>query len=191
MKSNQTALFSVIGILTTFYLFGFDQYSIFAYHREMIAEGQYWRLITAHFTHLNLLHALLNAAAVFIIIYFFSIAKVSNSFALLLVLLSSLAISISFWLFSPTLTWYVGFSGVVHGLLSFVFFRLAISSHIAFAFALLLLFLKVVYEQCCYPDYLSAHLEHPVVFDAHLYGFLSGLLFSMLSGFFERFVLRK
>ena len=38
------------------------------YRRELIAGGEVWRLFSGHFTHLNLAHAVMNAAGLLLVL---------------------------------------------------------------------------------------------------------------------------
>ena len=42
-----------------------------AYNRDAIANGEYWRLITGHFIHLNNMHLLLNMLGVGLVLMLF------------------------------------------------------------------------------------------------------------------------
>ena len=77
--------------------------------------AQPWRLLTAHWVHINWLHALLNGAAWCVVARLFSTALSAPRHALV-VLVASVAVSAGLALFYPKITWYRGFSGVLHAL---------------------------------------------------------------------------
>lgn len=87
------------------------------YEREAVLQGEYWRLITGHLVHGNTRHLLLNGAAVALIAALFQ-QDYSWRGWLLIALLSALAIDVAFVFWEPQITWYVGFSGVLHGALA-------------------------------------------------------------------------
>jgi rhomboid family GlyGly-CTERM serine protease len=84
------------------------------YQRSALAH-QPWRALTAHLVHLNWPHALINAAALWLVARLFAPDLGASRQAIVLVA-SGLAISAALvWLY-PTIEWYRGLSGVVHGL---------------------------------------------------------------------------
>ncbi|HET9023753.1 MAG TPA: rhombosortase, partial [Burkholderiaceae bacterium] len=84
------------------------------YRRGALAH-QPWRLLTGHVVHLNWPHALINAAALWVIARLYAPDLRATRQAAALVV-SALAISAALvWLY-PTLEWYRGLSGALHGL---------------------------------------------------------------------------
>ena len=92
-------------------------------------------------------------------------------------------ISLGLWLRQPALVSYVGFSGVLHGLLYFGVLRLAPSAPGLALGVLTLLLGRQVWEQTAAynPDYLSGLIHGRVMPDAHLFGALTGSLFGLWS----------
>lgn len=73
-----------------------------------------WRLLTAHITHLNLYHVLLNVAGLWLC--YGLTPDLFNRYMVLKILLLALGISLFLWLLSPDMLPYAGFSGVLYGL---------------------------------------------------------------------------
>lgn len=163
-------------VCLVFALAGLDEQSSLAYVRTAIAEGEYWRLFTAHLLHSNLTHTLLNLAAWPLIILLahgaLSVKQWGSAFFLV-----ALAISAAFWLFAPDLQWYVGLSGVLHGLLVIAVFTSFNRHRWLYSVILLGLAIKLLWEQYVGALPGSTVWTGRVIVDAHLYGALSGLLF--------------
>lgn len=85
------------------------------YDRAAVADGQWWRLLTAHAVHLSWAHALLNMAGVGLCAVLAPALFRARSLAVLLLLLA-LGVSGLLWLGAPQVANYVGFSGVLYGL---------------------------------------------------------------------------
>lgn len=151
------------------------------YWREAIIAGEYWRLFTGHFAHLNLAHAVMNAAGTVLVALLF-VREISRWQWWGLVLAAPLTISLGLWFKQPGLQGYAGFSGVLHGLLYFGVVRMLVSAPVLAGSILLLLVGRQIWEQTAAynPDYLHAWIEGRVMPDAHLFGGLTGLL---LGGF--------
>jgi len=166
-------LFSLSALL---YLFGFDENSVLAYQRDAILAGEWWRLLTAHLLHLNAEHLLLNLLALAFIwwIFFRQHPKISWSIYTLCVALGT---GLGLLAFSPNIHWYVGLSGILHGLLVAALlleFRHQPRLAVIAGFALLF---KLGWEQAGGTTPLSGQLiRTPVVVDAHLFGALTALL---------------
>jgi len=84
------------------------------YQRGALAR-QPWRLVTGHLVHLNWPHALVNAAALWIVarLYAPDLSATRQAIALAA---SALAISAALAWLHPDIEWYRGLSGALHGL---------------------------------------------------------------------------
>ncbi len=150
------------------------------YDREGILAGEVWRIITGHLVHLGWPHLMMNVIGLLLIWLLFGHIIKQNRW-LIICLVSTLAISIGLLLFNPALQWYVGFSGVLHGM--FVAGTLASikAGYRAELLLLVLLSVKLTWEQMIGPLPGSAEFAGGnVIVDAHLYGALSGLVVSMV-----------
>ena len=86
------------------------------YDRVWIGQGESWRLLSGHFTHLSWSHLLLNSAGLLLV--WFLVGKRYDLRAWLLVVAIILSVmDVAFWFLNPELYWYVGMSGMLHGLL--------------------------------------------------------------------------
>ncbi len=144
------------------------------YQRDLIA-AEPWRLLTAHWVHLGWSHLLLNAVGLLLVSLLVGDAFRPAVWASLL-LLSPLAISLGLFLLDPGLSWYVGFSGVLHSLI--VAGALAHLGREPQVMGPLLLLVggKLLWEQLVGPLPGSEQgAGGPVVVDAHLYGALVAL----------------
>ncbi len=180
-------------ILLLFFLLWIDVNAFLQFSRDGIQAAQWWRLVSGHFVHMNVVHGALNIA-VFIVFSF----SLGPYLSLLRWLISGvvicLSISLCLFLFSPNVAWYVGFSGVLHGLLMVgLGFGIIKLRDKLLAVVLLLLVAKIVREQL--PGFNRDHLTHwidgAVVVDAHLYGAIAGVLlvlFFLLADFSVLFV---
>lgn len=134
-----------------------------------------WRLLTAHLVHLGWIHLALNLAALAAIWAMLGDLLRPGAWAAAFVA-CALAVSGGLWLRDPQLEWYVGLSGVLHGL-----FALGAVAGLGRApgFHVLLLagvVAKVAWEQVSGTDSGTAALiGGAVVVNAHLYGLLGGL----------------
>lgn len=141
----------------------------------VLAEGEIWRLLTGHLVHLGPSHLWLNLAALGVGWLLCGGAYSMGRWALL-ALACGLGISLAFLLFEPRLDWYVGQSGVLHGLLAAGALAWILRREPGGWPLLLLLASKLAWEQWSGPLPLSAESAGgPVVVDAHLYGALAGL----------------
>jgi len=153
-----------------------------AYERPGLAAGQYWRLLTGHFIHLNMHHALMNAAALVMLGLYFR-----HDFSLpawvWLILLSCLTISLGLWWGQPQLLAYVGFSGVLHALLYAGIIRTWKEMPRINSVVLALLFGRLAWEHSALynPAYLMGWIHGLVAPAAHFYGALTGLAWGLLS----------
>lgn len=86
------------------------------YSRDAIAAGEIWRLITGHLLHLGAAHFALNAVGT--VLAAALVGAQLRPFAWGWVWLTcALSVSAGLWFLQPGIGWYVGLSGVLHGLI--------------------------------------------------------------------------
>ena len=139
------------------------------YDYLQLQQGAYWRLMTAHFTHTTLYHLMMNSLGLILIAVIF---RTSVIIYLLLMLGSLLTINLGLWLNQQI--WYVGFSGVLHGLIAGLIYLDPMPKLIRYT-ALCLLTVKLIHEQTTEQVY-QPLLASMIAVDAHLYGVIGGLL---------------
>lgn len=148
--------------------------NLLRYDRAAIATGQWWRLVTAHIAHLGLHHAVLNTLGFVFLWALFAREWHPREWAVI-VLVVIAAIDSGLWFRDPQLAWYVGASGVLHGLMAAgVVAYVRRRDPLGWIMAGLLA-AKLAYEQLHGPLPFAGR-GVPVVVDAHLYGALAGLL---------------
>jgi rhomboid family GlyGly-CTERM serine protease len=84
-------------------------------YRRADLGAQPWRLLTAHWVHINWTHVLINAAAWFMVarLFSFELTPARQTFVLLI---AGVAISAALAAGYPKIEWYRGFSGELHAL---------------------------------------------------------------------------
>ena len=145
------------------------------YERAAVAGGEVWRFMTAHLVHLDVTHLLMNLAGLGLLWALYEPDARAREW-LLALLASALAIGSGLWFLDPGIAWYVGLSGVLHGVWAaggvFCRRRWPLESTVT----LLLLAVKLVLER----EYgaLSAVFGAalPVVASAHVYGAVGGFV---------------
>ncbi len=147
--------------------------AIGCWQRDAVANGQGWRLLTAHWVHLDTRHLLFNLAALVLLCEMFW-ERLALAELLVMMVVCSLGVSLMLTYFSSALQWYAGLSGVLHGLWSgAALLTLARTRTVFPALALLLLVLKLY----AWPVSVSGVT---VVAAAHVDGALAGLVGALL-----------
>lgn len=150
------------------------------YAKPEVESGQWWRFITGNFIHLNWRHFTLNAFALIVIIYLFP--KILFFRELLLVLLlCCLSVTIGLWIFFPSIYWYVGLSGALHGLLvTMLFLDLAAEKSALNIGLLVLLLVKLIWEIQVGPlPGSEVTAGGSVVVEAHILGSSGGIVLAI------------
>lgn len=147
-----------------------------SYQREALAQGQWWRLLSAHFVHLDLQHAALNGMGLVLMWALF--ARDYAPWRWLAIYVGScLAVSGGLWFFSPQIAWYVGASGALHGVMTAGTLahlrRGDLDGWILAAFIVV----KLAYEQ--FAGALPFAGSPDTVVDAHLYGAIGGVVLAL------------
>lgn len=171
----------IIGVSAVIMLGGEPVKEWLRYDRIWIGQGEAWRFLTGHFTHLSWSHLALNSAGL-LLIWFLT----GRSYAFLgwlqITLITVATIDTAFWFLNPELYWYVGMSGLLHGLLVAGIMTRLRTLDVETGVLLLLLVAKIGYEQFNGPLPGSEGTSGgPVVVDAHLYGALGGILGALLA----------
>lgn len=172
------ALLAVIAFISEYFLGELFTQAL-VYQRQLITEGEIWRLITGHILHTNGYHLLLNLAALLMLWALHGRFYRIKSYTALF-LFCSIFTSIGIYYFDPTLLQYVGLSGVLHGV--FVYGAIMdINAKDKTGYLLFLgVWLKVAHEQFYGASTdVSNLIEANVAVNAHLWGALGGLLFSV------------
>lgn len=107
-------LFMVIMAIGLFLLFGSAPEAL-VYDRSAIAQGEVWRVITGHWVHSDLEHAVWDIAAFLILACLFVPAMQQRLFTGLL--FGMLMLSAYIFLFMPELELYCGLSGILNTIL--------------------------------------------------------------------------
>ena len=165
------ALAALCAFLLALTLGGERLRGLLRYERAGLAAGQYWRLLTAHVIHLDLHHALLNCGGLVLLWALFAGDYAPGQW-LILLCAAALAIDAGLWLGDSTVLWYVGSSGVLHGVMAAgALAGIRRRQPEGWLLAAILL-VKLLYEH--YVGALPFSGRDPVVVDAHLYGVLGG-----------------
>jgi rhomboid family GlyGly-CTERM serine protease len=150
------------------------------FDRDAIGSGRLWLLLSAHLVHLNWNHLWLNMGGLLLVAVFFR-AYGSVLVWLGVLLLSAAGVGLGLYFLDPQMHYYVGLSGVLHGLFLVGAWWERRYHPLSGKLLLLLIVVKLVWEQLfgALPGSASMTGGHVAV-DAHLYGALSGLLFLLL-----------
>ena len=146
------------------------------YAREPVAEGELWRLLSGHLVHLGWPHLLMNALAL-LLIWALVGERLTNRNWLLALSLIFAVIDAGFWFVDRQLVWYVGLSGVLHGVLLTGLVAGWNERKTESLLLAALLAMKLIYEQTIGPlPGSESTAGGAVVVNAHLYGAMGGLL---------------
>jgi len=151
------------------------------YKAENLPSHLYYLWITPHLIHLSMLHYIINILSLGIVLFTFRNVFTPLRFFLLFAF-SSFMVTLGLWCCSPEVADYAGMSGVIYGILA-AGLLLSMKKHFFLSsFIYFLFIIKIVYEV-----FNGAHLSiqtslgNTVIVDAHLYGYLSGTLFTIVT----------
>ena len=161
-------------------LFGAEAHYGLRYDRFAIEGGAFWRLITGHFVHLGTQHLVLNLAGLVLVWLLVGRQYTMRQWGLV-ILISLVIINFGFWYLDPALEWYVGLSGLLHGLLVAGALTSYRDMPVEALVILATVSAKVIYEQMVGPMPGSESTAGgDVVVNAHLYGAIGGLLSGLI-----------
>jgi rhomboid family GlyGly-CTERM serine protease len=151
------------------------------YQRAGLAQGQLWRLLSAHIIHLGWAHGLMNLAALALVVSLFG-DRAGAALISGLLLASALAVDAGLWVLQPEVSWYVGLSGALHGLLAGLLLVNWMCWDRRYLWLIGALSVKLAWEFFDGPLPLTADIAGgPVVSPAHLYGTVGGVLAALLA----------
>ncbi len=168
--------FAAVLIIASFLVgaFGDEGRELLKYDRLAIERGEVWRFLTAHFAHLSNSHLLLNMLGLFLtwllVGRYYSVPE-----WILVTTLSLVFQSAGFWFLDPNMLWYVGMSGLLHGLMLAGAIKGIGTLRTESLILCGLVIAKLVYEQLLGPLPGSESTSGgDVVVNAHLYGAVGG-----------------
>ncbi|WP_444994172.1 rhombosortase [Aliikangiella sp. IMCC44359] len=157
-------------------VFAPESLEFFRYQSTEVSNGEWWRLISANFTHSNWNHWVLNMLGLLLMDFLF---QPLISFKLRACLLTfCIVINVVLIHMYLTIHWYVGLSGALHGYL-FGGALLSINKAKTFAFLILIivsikLFVELNWE---INQTTASFINANVVEEAHLFGTISSIIF--------------
>jgi len=143
-----------------------------------IANGEYWRLLTANIVHFGWVHTLMNVAALLLCALAFFTEYSLKKFSLLL-LWCCMAVGIGIYTFNPEYSPYAGLSGALHGLIVAGVLQTRAYPLWIRVIALGLVVAKLIQENSA--GYTATDLQElipvAVAIESHAYGAIAGLIF--------------
>ena len=116
MLSEKSGLLWVITLsLVTALLFFTVPNHLLSFDRDLIDKGEGWRIITGNLAHTNGWHLLLNLSGLAVLYSLFREYLTGWRLPVLLLLLGT-AVGLGIWWWCPQTQWYMGLSGLLHGL---------------------------------------------------------------------------
>lgn len=173
--------FLVIFLACLAYIFDSSVSGLLNYQRDLVSNGELWRIFTGHFLHTNGYHLLLNIAAV-ALLWSLHGQFYTNKIYIKLLLLSAITCTVGIHYFSLDIYQYVGLSGILHGI--FIWGALMDIKHKDKTGYVLLVgvVVKIIHEQVYGASADVAELiSANVAVNAHLWGALGGLIFGVYS----------
>jgi rhomboid family GlyGly-CTERM serine protease len=170
------ALLGVCAVLALLEAGGDPVRDALSYDRAGLAAGQWWRVLSAHFVHLDPNHAMLNGMGVVLMWALFARDYSPGRWAAIY-LFSSLCISAGLWLWNPEVSYYVGASGALHGVMTAGTIAHLRRRDLDGWILAVFIVIKLGFEQ--YSGALPFSDSGTTLVDAHLYGAVGGLLLAL------------
>ena len=174
-KESKTGWIAVAAMLAIMIILQLFDVRDLRYQRDWLSTGEYWRLFSAHWVHVNWIHFILNAAGLLLCMAIASPRWLIGQWIVYNLVLT-LGISVLFSLRNPQLGWYAGYSGVLFGIYLLAAVDLYPREKLIALLLAAAISIKVILEQVSDLKVTSSDLiGTPVIIDAHLYGLVLGL----------------
>src|ERR1700683_5341640 len=111
------ALAGALALILLLQLGGSATLQALRYDRNALLAGQWWRLASAHLVHLDLRHTVLNGLGL-ILMWALFVRDYRGRQWFLILLTSAAFIDAGLWFRDSGVEWYVGASGVLHGVMA-------------------------------------------------------------------------
>jgi rhomboid family GlyGly-CTERM serine protease len=151
------------------------------FNLQLIKQGEVWRLFTGQWVHFGFNHSLMNALGLAIVQYSFLDGLPLRGWAIVQTAVLS-AVAFGLLLFNPEIGIYRGYSGAFIGVLCFSLLHFWSRAPLVALIFFAGLTAKIVMEHLPNYDihYLQSLIGVAVAVDAHLYGFLMGIIVQIL-----------
>lgn len=157
------------------------------YARPEVEAGQWWRLVTCSFVHLGWWHLLLNEIGVLVLVLLCP-EPLPWTIWVRRILFLAVGMGLGLHFLVPATSWYVGFSGVAHGLFLLGLVRPVIrEKDLIAAGCIAYLVGKIAWElHSGAPVSDEQAIGGKVLVESHLYGTLSAVAYGLIFGAFTR-----
>ncbi len=150
------------------------------FQRDLIEQGQWWRILSGNLVHANYPHLALNVIGlwIFSLLFIDSLSVKTFTFSLFFL---SFCVGFGLYFFNPELFRYYGFSGILYGLFLIGAIAAIRQKDYFTGFSLLILVCaKVTWDSLNGENPTSAQLIGiPVAVDSHLYGLIGATIMSI------------
>lgn len=177
---------SLMALLLLTQLLGDTGRAWLRYDRDLIAAGQWWRLLSGNFVHLGWWHLFLNEMGLAVLVLLCP-QPLQASVWLRRLFFLSVGMSLGLYVWVPTLQSYVGMSGVIHGLFLLGLVPQVLKKDLIALGCLVYLFGKLGWEIFAgTPVSDETALGGRVVLESHLFGTLAALAYGLVFRAFTR-----
>jgi rhomboid family GlyGly-CTERM serine protease len=178
---------AVMALLLLLALGGEPVRAALRYDADAIGAGQWWRLLTGNLVHLGWWHLFLNEVGLLVLVLLCP-ERLAWSVWLRRIVLIGAGMTASLYFFVPQTEWYVGMSGVIHGLFVLGLGRQVVDRRdLIAAGCLAYLVGKIAWEMVVgVPVSDESAIGGKVLVESHLYGSLAALIYGLIFGAFRR-----
>lgn len=184
-ERRASGLAIVIAVLLVIYALGPDVGAALRYERAAIAAGEWWRLLGCHLVHYDGMHLAMNVGGLALLWWLYA-ADARGRDWLVVALAAGLGVSLGLWFLEPALGWYLGLSGVLHGIWAGAGVACWKRWRLESVVTLAVLAAKLAFESVHGPLSGSFGATLPVITAAHRYGAFAGLLAAAALGMWRR-----